>query len=124
MIPLQLAFATTQLGFVFISGLILFAGRSKKPKTALPIFVDEPLNSSHGHTDDVTKELAGEEKVDPFDVAKAIDFTDGIPLEEDQFWAWVCYFKFMSYACTLIFVAYRCVLESPSKPVSLAFWYA
>ena len=94
MLPLQLTFAGTQLAVALGSATLLFLLRQKPQKNALPIFVDEPLNGSHGRDQTLTddhEELAGAEKADPFDIVKPIDFLDGFPIQDDEFWGWVSF---------------------------------
>lgn len=69
---LHVAIALTA-GLVTSLGLFALAGPEEK-KNALPTFVegDEALER------------------DPYDVATAEDFVDGVPIDEQRFWSKVC----------------------------------
>lgn len=89
MLPLHLVFAIGQTAAASVSASILLWTRPKKHAIKLPIFAGEGLDGLNGR-DSAVEELPGGDKDDPFDVSTPLDFVDGIPIDEDNFWSKAC----------------------------------
>ncbi|KAG8904640.1 hypothetical protein FRB99_001405, partial [Tulasnella sp. 403] len=87
MLPLGLWFATGQTVAAALSAVVLIATRKKEQAIKLPIFAGESFEEANGRDGSDAEELDGEEKADPFDVSTPLDFIDGVPIDEDGFWA-------------------------------------
>ncbi|KAG8964201.1 hypothetical protein FRC03_002096 [Tulasnella sp. 419] len=89
MLPLRLSLAIAQSSAALFSATLLYITRPKTRKVALPIFSGESLDGGHDggrNSSEEVEELEGGEKLDLFDIAKPIDFVDGIPIDEEDFW--------------------------------------